>query len=184
MPAHPGALVITELMVDPKQLRDTDGEWFELWNSTNETFDLAGCAVDDGSAQPHPITAHHAIEPHAFVSIARSAQPGFVPDLVATFTLSNSADTLALLCGDMTIDRVDYSKTAGFPLAAGISASLDPAQFDTASNDHADAWCLAMTRDASAASDIGSPGRANPACATDEDAGVLTDASVFEEIDP
>lgn len=184
MPDRPGALVITELMVDPKQLRDADGEWFELWNPGDEPFDLAGCVLADGSAQPHSITVHRVIDAHAFVSVARTAEPGFDPDLTATFSLSNDSDTLALICRDLTIDRVDYAKTAGFQLVAGTALSLDPAHFNAEQNDRADAWCLAMSHYASDSTDYGSPGRENPTCMNEEDASVLLDASDFEKSDP
>lgn len=168
MPAYAGALVISELMVDPKALSDAEGEWFELYNPGTEPLDLAGCTIADGSAQLHSIGAHVALSPNAFASIARGAQPGFVPDVVSAFSLKNGADVLELVCGGVTIDRVDYDTAAGFPVAAGIAMSLDASSLDAVENDVGETWCLAVR---GYGADLGSPGQPNPACRGDDDAG-------------
>jgi hypothetical protein len=176
-----GALVITELMVDPKALNDADGEWFELYNPGETPLDLAGCAIADGSAQRRPIATHSSIQPHGFATVARSAQPGFAPDAVATFSLKNGADALEILCGEVVVDRVAYDKTSGFPVAPGIAMSLDARHLRADANDDGGAWCFAMD---AYASDLGSPGRANFECAHGEDAGMADDGNVFEEDAP
>jgi Lamin Tail Domain len=177
-PSEAGALVITELMVDPKALTDTEGEWFELYNPGDVPLDLAGCEIADGSAQRRSIAMHVAVQPHGFASIARSARPGFAPDAVATFSLKNGSDLLELACGGVVVDRVAYDKTSGFPVAAGIAMSLDARHLRADANDDGGAWCLAMD---AYASDLGSPGRANLECARGEDAGMADDGNSFEE---
>jgi hypothetical protein len=169
MPAHAGALVISELMVDPQALSDAEGEWFELYNPGAEVLDLAGCEIADGSAQHHSIAVHVGLPPNGFVSVARGEQPGFVPDVVSTFSLKNGADVLELVCGGVTIDRVEYDKTAGFPVAVGTSMSLDASSLDAVTNDVGESWCLAVR---GYGADLGSPGHPNPACRGDDDAGV------------
>jgi hypothetical protein len=185
MPAQAGALVISELMVDPKALSDAEGEWFELYNPGSEVLDLAGCAIADGSAQRHSIAAHVGLPPNGFVSVARGEQPGFVPDVVSTFSLKNGADVLELVCGGVTIDRVAYDKAAGFPVAAGVAMSLDARSLDAVMNDVGEAWCLAVH---SYGADLGSPGKSNPACRGEDDAGVTPDGGdrelEFEQRDP
>lgn len=180
-PAVAGALVITELMVDPKQLSDTAGEWFELHNPGDAPLDVAGCSIADGSAQLHAIDAHVTIPSQGFVSVARGAAPGFAPDIVATFSLKNGADVLEIACGGVVIDRVQYDKTAGFPVSAGVAMSLDARHLRADANDAGSAWCLATE---AYDSDLGSPGRANFACADGEDAGPAGDGGVLEEIAP
>jgi hypothetical protein len=165
-------------MVDPKQLSDAAGEWFELYNPGEAALDLAGCAIADGSAQRHSIDAHFTVPPHGFASVARSASPGFLPHVVATFSLKNGADVLEIECGGVTIDRIAYDKTAGFPVIAGVSMSLDARHLHADANDAGGVWCPATE---AYGSDLGSPGRANPACASGEDAGTV---AAFEEVAP
>jgi hypothetical protein len=180
-PGAAGALVITELMVDPKAATDADGEWFELYNPGEAPLDLAGCEIADGSAQRRPIATHVTIPPDGFATIARSARAGFAPDAVATFSLKNGADVLEIVCGGQVVDRVAYDKTSGFPVAPGVAMSLDARHLRADANDDGGAWCLAMD---AYTSDLGSPGRANSECARGEDAGMPDDGNSFEELAP
>jgi hypothetical protein len=183
LPSYVGALVITELMVDPKKFSDAAGEWFELYNPGDTPLDVAGCSIADGSAQLHSIDTHVAVPSQGFVSVARTAAPGFAPDIVATFSLKNGADALEIACGGVVIDRVQYDKTAGFSVVAGVAMSLDARHLRADANDSGAAWCLAT---ATYDSDLGSPGRANFACADGEDAGAAGDggAEDFAPRDP
>lgn len=168
-PVAAGDLIISELMVDPKTLPDSQGEWFELYNPSDRAFSLQECQLDDGAKSPHRITPVLVVEPGAYVSVARQLEPGFVPDATASLSLTNSADTLALVCGSVEIDRVTYDKAAGFGIVPGASLSLDPHKLDARDNDLPSSWCAGQT---SYGGDLGSPGRENPDCATDEaDAG-------------
>jgi hypothetical protein len=165
-PSAAGDLVITELMSNPEAVRDDAGEWFELHNpSEAQAFDLAGCAIDDGSAAPRMLTGPLRVEAGAFVVVARSEEVGFVPDWIMTFSLANAADALALICDGVLIDRVAYG--AGFPLAPGASMALDPEAIDPQTNDAPEAWCVAWL---GGGAELGSPGAPNPRC-DDADAG-------------
>jgi hypothetical protein len=159
-PSTAGQIVITEIMSNPGMVTDTAGEWVELYNpSPDAVLDLAGCALDDGGKTPHAISAALVLGPGAFATIARSTSAGFTADAVLPISLSNDADVVALICDGKEIDRVAYGP--GFPLASGISMSLDPAANDAAANDSASVWCLARL---SYGSDLGTPGAPNPDC--------------------
>jgi hypothetical protein len=164
----PGEIVITEIMSNPAAVADTAGEWFELHNpSASQALDLGGCSVEDGAAKPHALPAPFVIDKREFVVVGRGAEAGFAPDLMLSFSLGNTADTLVLRCDGREIDRVAYGE--GFPLAAGASMALDPAA-SADDNDAAGAWCLGQ---ADYGGDRGTPGSANPACDSAEtDAGV------------
>ena len=161
-PAHAGDLVITELLVDPKTLRDTDGEWFELYNPGMQTLDLQGCSVGDGSTEPHALTEHLLAPAGAYLSVARAAAPGFTPDAITSFSFTNTKDTLVVSCGGTEIDRVAYDHAQGFPIATGASAQLDPGLLDAQANDDPGAWCLATD---SYGPERGTPGAPNRPCA-------------------
>lgn len=168
-PSRAGQLVITELMIDPATLSDTQGEWIELHNTTRESFELRGCELDDGGKTPHLIQVSLPIAPGAYLTIARQAQPGFKPSHIAAISLTNGADSVALRCAGREIDRVLYDQT--FPLSPGASLALDPEHVNERDNDRAGCWCSG--RDAYGP-ELGSPGAPNPPCADGEeaDAGV------------
>lgn len=155
-----GDLVITELMPDPGAVSDEQGEWIELFNRRESgAIELAGCALNDGNTREHPIRTSLSVPAGAYVTLARSEQPGFTPDLVLDFSLANSADSVGLWCGGVEIDRVVYD--AQFPVQAGASLSLDPERKDAAANDSAGAWCASS---AALGEDFGTPGAGNPRC--------------------
>jgi hypothetical protein len=157
---HPGDLIISELMIDPKALSDAEGEWIELYNATDATLELRGCQLDDGAESLHEIPAV-LVEAGAFLTIAGEAEPGFSADLLVPLSLTNSADSVAILCQGLEIDRVSYDKAAEFAIAPGLSLALDPAELDAHANDAASAWCAGMD---AYATDLGSPGQPNPSC--------------------
>lgn len=166
MPRAASEVVITELMPNPMLVSDTDGEWVELHNpSATTALDLAGCALDDGGASK-PLADALLVPPGTFVTLARTEAAGFVPDRTLSFSLANEADSIALVCEGVTIDRVAYGP--GFPLAAGTSMALDPSAFDATSNDAAATWCLSPR---ASYAEQGTPGMPNPPCHEDEDAG-------------
>jgi hypothetical protein len=168
-PSASGQVLITELMIDPKTLSDTQGEWVELHNTTDMPLDLQGCSLDDGGKEPRLLDAPFVAPGLGYVTIARSEQPGFEPSYVTSLSLTNTADTIALRCAGVEIDRVSYDKALGFALVSGASLSLDPGHQTAEANDVAQAWCPGSE---SYGPELGSPGRANPACDPSLDAGV------------
>lgn len=165
-PTGLGDFVITEIMFDPAGRRDDDGEWIELWNARDEALSLADCALDDGGATARKL-GEGVVAPLSYVTVARGALAGFTPDIVLPLTLTNTADTVALICGGVEIDRVRYDKS--FPLRAGASLSLDPALQTAVDNDDPAAWCQGAD---DYGGDLGTPGAPNPGCSP-ADGGVL-----------
>jgi hypothetical protein len=150
------AVRITELMPNPLVIDDSAGEWIELHNpSAERALVLEGCELDDGSARPRPIAGAPTLVPGAYLAIARSASPGFPPDHVMSMSLGNEGDSVALLCGGLEIDRVEYG--GGLSPRAGASLSLD------AIGD----WCHGSVP---YGENLGTPGAPNPPCAADPDA--------------
>lgn len=173
-PLHVGDLVITELMIDPKTLTDNEGEWIELYNTTQEALELRGCELDDGSKSPHAISQMLHVAATGYITLARQASPGFMPSAVMPLSLTNSQDAVAIRCNGVEIDRVHYDARAGSPLSSGASLALDPGELSAAGNDPLDAWCAATE---SYGPELGSPGRANPPCHPDvPDAGTEPDS--------
>jgi hypothetical protein len=117
-----GDLLISEIMADPAAISDTRGEWIELYNPGIEPINLRGLDLGDDGGNRHRFDSDLLILPGEFLTLARSADPGFVPDYVYdNFTLANSDDEIVLRDGSLELLRLDYG--AGF-VQAGISREL------------------------------------------------------------
>lgn len=172
-PERAGDVIINELMIDPNALPDADGEWIELHNTTDSELELRDCVLDDGGKSPHALSAALRIAKRAYFTLARSSGPGFKPDATLPLSLTNSADSVAIVCRGIEIDRVSYDRAADFAIKPGVSLALDPSMVDDAQrNDAASAWCEG--RDAYS-TDLGSPGRENPSCDSESEGEGETD---------
>jgi hypothetical protein len=78
---------------------------------------------------------------------------------VVALALTNTSDTVALLCDGVEIDRVSYDGT--FPMRVGASLSLDPERMTPLENDDPASWCPGT---ADYGGDLGTPGLPNPSC--------------------
>ena len=54
--AEPANIVITEIMQNPDDVGDNDGEWFEIYNAGTETVDLEGWTISDLGTNSHVIS--------------------------------------------------------------------------------------------------------------------------------
>lgn len=165
-PIESGQLVITEIMQDTAAaVSDNVGEWFEIWNSTNEIFDIRGCSIFDTSNR-ETITRSILIMPGKYITLGRFANKsdgGFIPDyMYSVIKFSDAGDKVGITCNFIDIDKVDF--TIGFPLIQGKSLSLDPNKMDL--NDIASSWCNGkdIYNTVGSKSDYGSPGILNPVC--------------------
>jgi hypothetical protein len=125
-----GDLLITEIMVNPKALPDSRGEWFELYNPTDQEVNLEGISIGDDNGGDHRFESDLLILPGEYLTLARSGDPGFIPDYVYDgFNLSNSGDEIVLRNGATELLRLDYD--AGFDQAgqsrwlAGLPMLID-----------------------------------------------------------
>lgn len=160
-PMRAGDLVITELMIDPTTLPDAQGEWFELYNASATALTLRDCKLDDGVKTLHSFAQAVLIQQGEYATFARAPNPGFTPSATVALSLTNSADTLAIICAGIEIDRVSYDKAAGFAIESGVTLSLDPDALSAQQNDDASAWCAGQNL---YNDDFGTPGGANPSC--------------------
>lgn len=163
-PGQSGDLIFSEFMA--KSQGSTDyGEWFELYNPTQETFNLLGCVVSDADTDAHAISESLEIAPQGYLLLARSAEAsenhGLNPDYVYSGVLfSNTEDELILTCGETLIDRVDYVASW---VREGESIQLSTNHYSAADNYGFEAWCFGT---ASYGPDAlkGTPGTGNFEC--------------------
>jgi hypothetical protein len=180
-PYAAGQLVITEIMADPADVADESGEWFEIYNpSATDTYDLFGCLLADSGNQD-TVASHILMAPQSFVTMARfgTVAGGFVPDydyhttfIAGTNTLdvnadvkfSNQGDAVTVTCGLAEIDTVNFKTwvASNLNVPHGRSYSLPPNHYSATDNDVEGNWCVGTT--VYHTTDLGTPGRPNPAC--------------------
>jgi len=122
----PNDLVVTEYLANPVGISDADGEYFEIYNTTNHEIDLDGLIVRDDGSNTFTMSSVVAM-PHAFVVLSSSdgSSLGLTADYVygGSMTLTNSDDEIGLYRPDDTlINKVSYSD--GDQFGAGIAHEL------------------------------------------------------------
>jgi len=118
-------LLITEFMANPNAVSDAKGEWFEIYNPSNDVFDFNGITLSDNGSNSHLITGstNLLINPGEYFVFGKngntSENGGYIADYVySNFTLGNSDDEIILadtignkLILEYTNDLVDAGKS-------------------------------------------------------------------------
>ena len=172
-----GDVIITEFLVKPSlTVGDANGEWLELYNTTDKAIDLSGWTLHDDVAQKHVISPGV-----PFVIAAKGLRllgingdktknGGVALDYVyGDFTLANNADAIDLDWNGVAIDAVKYVKLTtatptGFAIEDGKSVSLDPEHWSATDNDVAANYCPGKAKWPGSAGDMGTPGKPNVSC--------------------
>jgi hypothetical protein len=168
--ADPGDIIITELMKNPAAVEDADGEWFEIYNSTDEDININAWTITDADDDDHRIyTQDGTIVPATSYYLlgnngATDTNGGVTIDYVYTGVIlaNNATDELILSSGATVVDQVVFDDGETFPDSSGKSLSLSASKLDEVMNDDGANWCDGM--DDYGMTDLGTPGAANPEC--------------------
>ena len=133
-------LAITEIMQNPSAVNDSDGEWFEIFNSGDIELDLNGWTIKDADTDNHTISSSLIINPGEYkvlsINSNSSTNGGLTVDYqYSDVTLANGADELVLInTNDTVFDSVVYDggPDAGgtFPDPTGASMALQSPELD------------------------------------------------------
>ena len=168
VPPAPGDLVITELMPKPKTISATTGQWFEVL--ATKDVDLNGVGLDraNDTAGPTVITSPTCVHMTAgsYGLFARSADMTMNGGLttLATFAFSlnpTMTPDVQLVYGSTVIDAVTWVTST-----TGKSLSLDPDFLNATGNDAPSNFCDGVANYEATGPNQGTPGMANPQCAT------------------
>lgn len=159
----PGDLVINEIMKDPSQVADSEGEWFELYNPTSQAIDLRELEIKDSGTNSITINSSNPVLIPAlgFLILGRNsnlAENGGVPIdyQYLGFPLANADDEIIILDGPTEIDRIEYDDGLTWPDPTGASMVLKELGLD---NNQGPNWetATAVYGDG----DLGTPGEPN-----------------------
>ena len=167
-PKQEGVIVFSELMTHSVENRGKDGEWVELYNPTDEPYDLIGCQLRRPKPHtPHTIAENLVVPPGGYVILSSAERPiGAKSDYVYYDDFGLLDDTgrtrAALTCGATPIDIIDFSVKR----VSGRSLTVTPKKLTSRKNDALDNWCWAPTArpGANDRGDWSSPGIANEPC--------------------
>ena len=164
---------ISEVMANPDNVDDAAGEWFEVFNASDDTLVLNGMIISSTvDSDYHIVTAEDLLllDPGGYFVFARSDNPfenGGLENVGYAYgdsiNLSNEVDGIVIQADGLVLDTVTWDDGATFPDPNGASMSLDPSYLDPIENDNGDWWCEARQQWATA-SDRGSPGIQNQYC--------------------
>ena len=148
VPVHARALIITEVMANPSEVSDSDGEWFEVHNTTETPLNLGGWEIHDGNGLAFviPATEMANVEPGAYRVL------GISDDLESNggvgvnyaygnaLSLSNSGDQIDVVWAGEVVDSFVY-EPEGFVIESGISLQLGSESLSATANDSSESWC-------------------------------------------
>ena len=111
VPQAANEVIFTELLPNPKTSGD-NWEWFEVYNTTNDTLLMSNCMIGKTSTSNTASTAWTmdstiTLLPHQMTVFGRE-NVSFASYHYSGLTLSNTAQSLVLTCNRTKIDSVEY----------------------------------------------------------------------------
>ena len=126
--ASPGDVIVNEVMQDPDAVGDSQGEWFELYNTTSAGIDINGWVIRDDAANLHTIDngGPLVLPAKGYLVLGNNADMatngGYQCDYeFSSFTLSNSDDEVVLEQDGLEIARINYDGGPIWPDPTGAS---------------------------------------------------------------
>ena len=170
-----GDVIVTEFMKDPNgggTVNDSQGEWLELFNTTNADIDIEGWTLTDDGANSHTINVGGAgltVPMGGRIVLGNNMDMATNGGVVVAYEYSNyflgNSDDEIILTDDLgqPQDEVKYDNGVLWPDTSGMSISFDPnvSQDATTNNDPAN-WCHSTSTIPSG--DTGTPNAGNDNC--------------------
>jgi cysteine-rich repeat protein len=166
-----GSLIVNEMMIYPKAVKDAMGEWVELLNTTASPIALTGLYLSTADNNSHTVYACGLfVPPGGVVTLCRNADKASNGGVNCDYEygddikLANVQGGIALHNAQGASATLQDSATWSFtpPLTSGVSWSLDPGHANATDNDNSDFWCNGAA--AYGSGDLGTPGALNADC--------------------
>jgi len=123
-------IIINEIMQNPSAVADSEGEWFEIYNNSDEEIDMNGFTIKDNDIDSHLITEEIIIAPYSFAVLGRNADSAANGGVLLNYeysgiSLANGADEILLIdTYGNTVDSVAYDGGSTFPDPNGTTMAL------------------------------------------------------------
>jgi hypothetical protein len=165
-----GDILITEIMYDPSALSDTEGEWFEIYNNSDQAINLQQLVLGRDDGDRHTITDPIELLPGEYFVFARTDLATDASNSYSygsDISLTNTGAVLAIYNEDTDtgpgalVFSVDYGGT-DFPDGSGASISLNPDMTNATDALLGTSWCTSTS--AYSTGDLGTPGAVNDPC--------------------
>lgn len=176
-----GDLVITEIMINPAAVADSQGEYIEVFNNSGGEVDFEGLYFTNDSNRAAEVTSGVVVTSSVVAdgdyfligpSSDSGTNGGYSPDATYTwgsgasaFSVGNAGEIIGMYTDSgetVLLDEVDFTDSSYFGSPVGPSMSLDDTYLDADANDHGGHWCESST--ALSGGDDGTPGAANDSC--------------------
>lgn len=165
-----GEILITEIMANPSALSDTEGEWFEIYNNSDQPVNLQNLILGRDDANRHIITDSIILPAWDYLvfertGLATDATKGYVYG--SDILLTNTGAVLSIYNEGTEINpgalifSVNYGETS-FPDGTGASISLNPNMISAADAIAGTSWCISTSFYSTG--DFGTPGEVNDIC--------------------
>ena len=165
-----GEILITEIMFDPSALSDTEGEWLEIYNNSDQMLNLQNLILGRDDVNRHTIADPIELLPGEYFVFARTGTATSASNTYiygSDISLTNSGAVLAIYNEGTETDpgalifSVDYGAVY-FPSPTGASISLNLDGFNPADAVLGTSWCTATS--VYNTGDLGTPGSENDLC--------------------
>ena len=162
-----GDVIITEVMQNPAAVGDADGEWFEIYNTSDYEINIDGWTISDLGSDSHTINngGPLTISSHGYLVLGDdsniSTNGGYNCDYeFSSITLGNTADKIILTNGGTEINRIEYDGGPTWPDPTGATMSLNPSNLNGTDNNTGSNWYAAKFT-SYGDGDKGTPGSTN-----------------------
>ncbi len=169
-----GEFLITEIMQNPDIVSDSEGEWFEIYNTTSYSWNLAGLTVrDSAGTETFTVEDDLIVTSKTYVIFAVESDDTLNGGVTgvdydypgSSFGLGNGSDDIYLYNGTTLVDGVAWDNGDTFPDPTGASMSLRSTGFDVTRNNTGSYWCTSTSRIGGVTgNDRGTPGATNDGC--------------------
>jgi len=164
-------IYISEIMQNPDDVPDANGEWFEVFNGGSSNVDLLGYTIQDDGSDDHIITSSVIVPAGGFAVLCKNSNTVANGDFSCDYeygndiTLANGDDEVVLVLpgGTVEVDRVAYDGGPNFPDPTGASMVYFASTADD--NNNGSNWATSVVREptynlTNGNTDDGSPGTA------------------------
>ncbi len=191
-PTTSGDITITEFMAEPTEVPNYTGEWFELYNASDEEMDLSGLDVRGDTDTGFTISGSLILQPGEYALLGvgdcsdyntcgtNEYNGGIELDYLydrSDFSLDENGDTIRLVYNSVQIDAVVW-ESASWVVQKNYAHQANVNAFNLEwANNLTQNWCAADTLYGDEAL-YGTPGSANPPC---DDSNIDDDGDGYTE---